>query len=286
MARLTVTTTTTSATKAVRIHAGTPTAARLLVLIRALTFTEFRLRYAGSIFGYFWSLARPLLLFGVLYVAFARVLKFGAGVDNYPLLLLVALVLWSYFLETTSAAMGVLVARADVLRKIAIPLIVLPVSVSLTALLGLLLNLVAIAVFLFVGGITPTFAWLWFPLLLLELYAFTLGVSLILSALFVPFRDMGDIWSVLSQTIFYGTPIIYPVTLVVGLAPGWVTPIMCNPMAQIIYQSQSVLIGGHRPITEFLEGWWIAVPYLVVAITFIGGLLLYRHRSASLTERL
>jgi ABC-2 type transport system permease protein len=268
------------------MHDRGPTAARFLVLVRALTLTDFKLRYAGSVLGYFWSLARPLLLFGVMYVAFSMVLRFGEGVENYPLMLLVGLVLWTYFAETTSAAISILVSRADVLRKIAIPLITLPVSVSLTALLGLLLNLVAIAVFIFVGGIAPTWSWLWFPLLVVELYAFTLGVSLILSALYVPFRDMGNIWGVLSQALFYASPIIYPITLVASLNPDWIEPIMASPISQMIYQSQSVLIGGVDPITELLPGWTILVPYATVVATLAMGLLLYRHRSATLTERL
>lgn len=256
------------------------------MLVRALTLTDFKLRYAGSVLGYFWSLGRPLMLFGVLYVAFSKVLKFGEGVPNYPLLLLVALVMWSYFAETTSAAMGVLVARADVLRKISIPLVALPISVSLTAFLGLLLNLVAVLVFLLAGGIAPMLSWLWFPLLVVELYAFTLGVSLILSALYVSWRDLGDIWGVLSQVLFYGTPIIYPLTLVEQLAAEWVKPIMMNPLAQIVYQAQSVLIGGHPPITEVLPGWTLAVPFTVTGATLAIGIALYRRQSSVLTERL
>lgn len=255
-------------------------------LVLAMTATDFKLRYSGSVFGYFWSLARPLLLFAVIYVAFARILKFGAGVPNYPLLLLVALILWSYFVEVTGAAMGVLVARADVLRKVAVPLIALPLSISLTALLGLLLNLLAVSVFLFVGGIMPALEWLWFPLLLLQLFVLTFGAALILSALYVPFRDLAEIWAVLSQLVFYGTPIIYPLTLLMTIAPSWVEPIMMSPMAQILYQSQEVLIGGLPPLTEILAPWQLVVPYASTLAILVVGLLLYRHRSSTLTERL
>ncbi|MCW2956284.1 MAG: type transporter, partial [Thermoleophilia bacterium] len=125
-------------------------------LTRVLAGSEFKLRYAGSALGFFWSVAKPMALFGILYFAFSYVLKFGEGVDRYPQQLLVAIVLWTFFAEATAASTQVLVARADMIRKISFPRIVLPLAVSGTAALTMLFNLAAVLVLCAVSGIYPT----------------------------------------------------------------------------------------------------------------------------------
>src|SRR5687768_3578561 len=83
---------------------------RFLYITRSLAVTEFKLRYFGSVLGYLWTLFRPLLLFGVLYLVFTRIIRFGDDVPHYPVLLLTGLVLWSFFADSTSIALGSLVA--------------------------------------------------------------------------------------------------------------------------------------------------------------------------------
>ena len=98
-----------------------------------LAVTEFKLRYFGSVLGYFWSLMRPLLLFGVLYFVFTKVVRFGAGVQYYPLYLLMAMVLWTYFSEVVDQRCCRPGQRERLLRKIRFPRMVVPLSVALTA---------------------------------------------------------------------------------------------------------------------------------------------------------
>jgi ABC-2 type transport system permease protein len=254
-----------------------------VTLTRTLAWSEFKLRYAGSALGYFWSVSKPLLLFGVLYLIFTRVLRFGEGIEHYPVMLLLAIVLWSFFTETTSASTTVLVGRADLLRKISFPRIALPVSISATSVLVMFFNLTAVTVFLVINGVEPRLSWLLFPLLLIELYAVTLGVALLLSVFYVSFRDLGQIWELGVQMLFYATPIIYPLALVPEDYRGFV---MLNPVAQIIQQSREVLVGPQSgTFGAALPGWQGALPFVIAVVIVTLGLVLFRRRAPYIAER-
>lgn len=264
---------------------------RLLTIARVVAWSEFRLRYAGSALGYVWSLGRPLLLFAVMYAVFTKVLRVGAGIENYPLMLLLAIMLWSFFAEATGGSVTVLVARADLLRKVAFPSIALPLSVVLTASVAMLLNLVAVAVFLLHAGIEPTWSWLWLPLLFVELLLVTTGVSLVLSAMFVQFRDVGQIWEVLAQALFYATPVIYPLSLVPPnldiLGVRAETLVTANPLAQVIEQVRRIVVQGRGGgLGDVLPGPWVFVPYVIAVVVVCVGVLLYRSVAPKMVERL
>lgn len=255
---------------------------RTLALTGVLARSEFKLRYAGSAFGFLWSVVKPLALFAILYFAFSYVLRFGEGVDDYPLQLLLAIVLWTFFAETTVASTSVLVARADMIRKIAFPRIVLPLSVSGTALLALAFNLSAVLVICMFAGVTPTVAWLWLPLLLLELVLGTIGVSLLLAASFVRFRDMGQIWDLASQLLFYATPIIYPVSLV----PEHLrTLVLSSPLAQIIQDARQVILdpasGTGREDLDLVVR---VIPVALTIVLFVGGFVVFRRAADRVAE--
>lgn len=254
----------------------------LASLIRVLALSEFRLRFAGSALGYLWSLGKPLLLFSVLYVVFSQMLRLGAGQPDYPLFLLLAVIMWGFFAEATGIAVRVLVSNADVLRKVSFPYMALPVAASLTSVLILLLNLVVFLGFLLITGHAPTWSWLWFPLLLVELYAVTLGVSLLLAALFVRFRDVGQIWDVLVQGLFYATPVIYTLALVPDTAERI---LLANPIAQVVVMARYVTIGPADGLGP-LDGPWLLVPLSVAGALLVAGILVFRGSSQSMVERL
>src|SRR5271156_6050434 len=91
------------------------------ILISELVRTDFKLRYQGSVLGYAWSLLRPLLIFVILYIVFVKFLKLGNGVPHYPVYLLLGIVMWNFFVETTQQGLGSIVGRGDLIRKIRIP---------------------------------------------------------------------------------------------------------------------------------------------------------------------
>lgn len=255
---------------------------QLIALTRVLALSEFRLRFAGSALGYFWSLGKPLLLFSVLYVVFSRMLRLGAGVEDYPLLLLLAVIMWAFFAEATGTSLHVLVANADILRKVSFPYIALPVAASMTSLLVFGLNMVVFFVFVLISGHAPSLTWLWLPVLLVELYVVTLGVSLLLSSLFVRFRDVGQIWDVLVQGLFYATPVIYTLQLV---PDAYERLLMINPLAQIIICARWAVVNDVDGLGP-LGGIYLAVPVSVAIAVFVIGFVVFQASSRTMVERL
>lgn len=209
-------------------------------LLRELVVTDFKLRYQGSILGYAWSLLRPLLLFCILYVVFVKFLRLGTSVPHYPIYLLLGIVLWSFFTEMTNQSLGSVVARGDLIRKIRIPRWIIVVSSSVSALINLALNLIVVMIFMAFNGIHIAGSLLWFPLVLAEIYVFALGLSLILAAAFVKYRDISPIWEIILQALFYLTPILYPITLITNTTLQKL--ILLNPAAQAIQDARNFLV--------------------------------------------
>lgn len=256
----------------------------LFAVTRTLAWTDFKLRYAGSALGYFWTVSKPLLLFGVLYVVFTHVLRFGAGIEHYPVMLLFAIVLWTFFTEVTGRGVTVLVGRADVLRKVAIPRMALPLSVTLTGGLITLFNLLAVLVFVVVNDVAPRMSWIWLVPLGAELVALTLGCTLILSVAYVSLRDIGQVWELALQLLFYATPIIYPLSLIHYV---WAQKLMLlNPMAQIIQDARYCLISDQTITIGQLYGttWARLIPVGLVAILVAVSVGFFRRRSPFFAE--
>ncbi len=174
-----------------------------------LAVTDFKLRFFGSALGYVWTLMRPLLLFGVLYVVFTEVVRLGGDIDHYPVYLLASIVMFTFFSETTSRGVTSLVERENLLRKVRFPRLVIPLSVALHALFNLGLNMIVVFVFVLASGIEPRLSWLELIPLLALLVVFATGVAMLVSALYVRYRDMQPIWEVVVQILFYASPVIY-----------------------------------------------------------------------------
>lgn len=215
-------------------------------LLSELVRTDFKLRYQGSILGYAWSLLRPLLLFVILYIVFVKFLRLGGSVPHFPIYLLLGIVLWNFFSEMTSQSLGSIVGRGDLIRKIRIPRWIIIVSASVSALINLGLNLLVVLVFMFFNKVDFLETSIWFPLILLEIYVLALGLSLFLAALFVKYRDVSYIWEVILQAGFYATPILYPLTLIVGITYQKI--LLLNPMAQTIQDARYSLV-THETLT-------------------------------------
>jgi ABC-2 type transport system permease protein len=212
---------------------------RFWSLTFTLAATDFKLRFFGSLLGYLWTLIRPLLLFGVIYVVFTEVVRFGEGVEHYPVYLLTSIVMFSFFSEATSRGVTSLIERENLLRKIRFPRLVIPLSVALAALFNLLANMVAVFVFVFISGVEPRPDWVQVPLLVAMLVVLATGVTMLVSALYVRFRDMQPIWEVALQVLFYASPVLYVITFV----PEDFRKIAAsNPIATILTQMRHALI--------------------------------------------
>jgi ABC-2 type transport system permease protein len=215
---------------------------RFVELTLTLARTDFKLRYFGSVLGYVWSLMRPLLFFGVLYVVFTKVFRLGKGIPHYAVYLLTAIVLWNYFIEVTAGSVPSLVAREGMLRKVRFPRMVIPLAVSLTALFNLAMNFIAVFIFALANGVLPKLSWLEMIPIIGAYVVLATGVGMLLSALFVRYRDVQPIWEVLSQALFYLSPIIYTVAYLRAL--GFQRVALLNPIAMLNTQMGHAVIGS------------------------------------------
>ena len=233
-------------------------------LLWLMSVTEFRRTYFGTVLGYLWSLVRPLLLFAVLLFVFTKIFRVGSGVPNYPVLLLLGIVLFSFFQEATTTAVTSVVAQEGIVRKTQFPRLVIPTTVVLTALYNLCLNLVVVFAFVLAYGVDPMWSWLLFPFALLALFVLTTAVSMLLSVLYVRFRDIAIIWAVLSQVLFYATPILYPITIV---PEKYRDLLFINPLAPIFEQVRVWVIDPSAPSASDVVGG--AVHLLPAAAVFV-----------------
>jgi ABC-2 type transport system permease protein len=183
---------------------------RFVELTLTLARTDFKLRYFGSALGYFWQLARPLLFFGVIYVAFTKIFDVDKGVPHYGVYLLTGIVLWTFYGEATGNAISSLTAREPLLRKVRFPRLAIPIAVTMTSVFNLLMNSIAVIVFALANGVYPSLSWLWMLPVILGFIIIALGTGMLLSALYVRYRDVQPIWEVTLQILFYATPIMYP----------------------------------------------------------------------------
>lgn len=259
------------------------------ILLGELVKTDFKLRYQGSVLGYLWAVLRPLLMFAILYVVFAKLLRLGDGIPHYPVYLLTGTVLWNFFTECTGLGIQAIVARGDLLRKISFPKYIIVVSATSTALINLLINLCVVILFALINGVTPSWTWLLVPLLLVELYAFALGISFLLGAINVKYRDVTSIWDVLIQALFYAIPIIYPLSMVLNSgAYGELAAsiIMINPIAQVIQDVRYSLITPETLTTwSIVEPWYLRfIPIILVIAVLILAALFFRKKSKRFAE--
>jgi len=208
---------------------------RFFDLLWLISVTEFKRVYFGTVLGYIWSLIRPLMLFGVLLFVFTQIFKLGSDIaEFYPVLLLLGIVLFTFYSEATLSAVSSVVTQEGVVRKTQFPRLVIPLATVITGGFNLLLNLVVVLGFVLAFGVEPSWTWLLFPLALLSLFVFTAAVSTALSVLYVRFRDVAIIWTVVAQVLFYGTPILYPIEALGNERLQHL--LMVNPLAPIFEQ--------------------------------------------------
>jgi ABC-2 type transport system permease protein len=257
---------------------------RLWSLTFTLATTEFRLRYLGSVLGYVWSLLRPLLFFGVIYVVYTKIFKVSSGL-HYGVYLLSNIILWTFFLEATGASIQCLVAREGLLRKVRFPRLAIPLSVCLTSSFTLVMNLVVVVIFAFANGVDPRWTWLELPVIVALWGLLAFGVGMILSVMFVRMRDVQPIWDVFSQILFYGSPLIYTLSRYPQHVQKYV---LINPVAALAAQMAHAFVDPRYPSVGAAMGGEIRVlvPLAVIAVVVGFGLWLFIRRAPLIAENL
>lgn len=256
------------------------------ILLKELTKTDFKLRYQGSVLGYLWALLRPLMMFAILYIVFAKLLRFGGDIPHYPVYLLVGTTMWSFFTECTSQGIQAIVSRGDLIRKICFPKYIVVVSATLTAVINMLINLGVIIIFAFINGVTPSWSWLLVPLSLIEIYLLSLGIAFLFGAINVKYRDITSIWDVLIQALFYAVPIIYPISMVADVSTLAANVILLNPIAQAIQDIRHNLVTTETITTwNFIDNPFLQfLPFIIVVVILIFATIYFRKKSKFFAE--
>jgi ABC-2 type transport system permease protein len=250
-----------------------------------LALTDWKLRFYGSVLGYVWQLARPFAFFGVIYVVFTQIVGLGDEVKHYGMYILFALVLFNFFAEVTNGCVRSLVARENLLRKVSFPRIAIPMSITVTGLLNLAGTLLAVFIFALGNGVYPNWGWLELPVLVFLLALLSAGIGMMLSVLYVRYRDVEPIWEVFTQILFYASPILYVSTLV---PPCCQHPYSAQPLASIMTEMRHAVIDTSAPDVATAVGgtYRLALPLLVIFGAFALGLWLFNREAPRIAEHL
>ena len=257
------------------------------VLLYELVKTDFKLRYQGSFLGVLWSVLKPLMLFAVMYTVFVKFLKFTDGTTTYPIVLLLGISLWGFFTEATTTGMNSIVARGDLMRKINFPKYIVILSSMASALISLGINLLVVIIFAILTGVKFTPLVLLVPFSIIQLFLLAFGVALILSTMYVKFRDIGHLWEVVLQILFYAIPIIYPITMVSASHATISKIMMLNPIAQAIQDIRHNLIAPETVPTTWgmIDNFWVClIPAIITIIIVIIGAWYFSKNSKKFAE--
>jgi ABC-2 type transport system permease protein len=257
--------------------------------LRVIAGSEFKLKYSGSVLGYVWSVLKPMALFTIIYLVFSHVFRLGRISQYYPESLLIGIVLFNFFADSTTMGMVSLVSRESLVRKMSFPRLIIPTAATLTSAMTLCVNAVPVTIFVLAAGVTPRLDWILIIPLLLELYVFVLGIALILSALFVRLRDIGQIWELALQLFLYGSPIIYPIGY---LPPALQKLAFVNPLTQVLQDIRSLVLYpdlAPNKITAanvFSSSAGRLIPIAVAFTTLAVGLTLFNREEPWIAERI
>jgi ABC-2 type transport system permease protein len=258
---------------------------RFWSLTWTLAVTDWKLRFYGSVLGYVWTLARPFLFFGVIYFVFTEIVGLAKNVPNYGVYILFALVLFGFFGEVTGNSVGALVNRESLLRKMRFPRLVIPMAVTLTALFNLGMTLVAVLIFAIISGVYPTWTWLELPVIVLLLGLFATGIGMLLSALYVRYRDVQPIWEVTQQMLFYASPILYVST---NVPERYQRPYHANPIASLLGETRHAMVDQGAPHAWSLIGGAprLLIPGAIVVAVVVLGAWVFNREAPRIAENL
>ena len=259
---------------------------RSLELLYLIAVNDFKRVYFNTLLGYVWSLARPLMLFGVLLEVFTHIFRLKGHIAHYPIFLLLDIVLFGFFQEATLTAVGSIVGHESVVRKTQFPRLVIPLSVVLTSLFNLGLNLVVVLIFTLGFGIAPTWSWLLLIPVLLALFVFTTAVSMLLSALYPRFRDVLIIWTVFSTALFYATPVLYPLSAVSSTLRDVIS---LNPLSPLLGLVQRWITNPQTPWpTASSQGGPVrmAVAIAIYVVVCVLAVWIFRREAPRIAEEL
>ncbi len=249
---------------------------RYRALIRNLVIKDLKLKYRGSLIGFVWSLANPLLTAAVYTIAFRSILRIRS--EGFVFYLMLGLLAWTFFASAAAMSTGSIVDNGGLLKSVRFPRAILPIATVLFTLAQYLLTvLVFLPLMLIVYRIRPAAPMLLFPVIVALQALFTIGVALILATSTAFFRDVRHLVEVALMVLFWTTPIVYTIHDVSGRLPQL---ILLSPLSSFVTAYHNIFYDRQWPS---LEIWAIAITYTALALA-VGLSLIVRYED-SFAER-
>lgn len=220
-------------------------------LIFQLTRRDVLTRYKRSILGIAWTMINPLGMMIVLTIAFSQIFRVGGETESYTAYVLSGLLLWNFFSQTTTAAMVNLVWGGQLLHRVYIPRTSFALAAVATGVVNFSLSLLPLFIVMLVTGVKITPTVLLFPIPILLVSLFAIGIGLLVSTFAVYFPDVAEMYQIIISAWMYLTPIIYPETILPDSYKGWITAL--NPMYYMVKLfRKSVLYGEVPSLADYL----------------------------------
>lgn len=256
------------------VSAGLVGLLRYRELLRNLVLKDLKLKYRGSVFGFLWSLANPLLMIAVYSVAFTYILRVTA--EGFLFLLMLGLLAWTFFANAAGMSTGSIVDSGGLVRSVFFPRAVLPVATVLFNFAQYLLTvLVFIPLMLLIYRVPPSWPMLLYPVFLALQVLFAVGIAFLLATATAFFRDVRHILEIALSALFWTTPIVYVFRQV---PEALQLPILLSPMSSFVVAYQEIFFYREWPD---LSLWLVALTYGIGAFV-LGAVVFatYEHRFA------
>ncbi len=234
-------------------------------LLKQLVLKDIKLKYRRSYLGYLWSILNPLLMMIVLTVVFSNLFRFD--IPNFSAYLLTGQVIFGFISESTTSSVGAIIYNAALIKKTYVPKYIFVLSKVSSSLINMLFSMVALVLVMFFTSVPITWNVLWLPMIFLELYIFSLGLSFFLAAFSVFFRDVQYLWGVMTSIWMYLTPIIYPVSIISDEYRWWYDNL--NPLVNYVEQFRTVILNNSLlSVDSLYQGFIIAFITLFIGVIF------------------
>jgi len=237
-----------------------------LYILTTITIKSIKLKYKNSVLGFFWSLLTPMVYLGIFTFIFSNAFP---NIENYPLFAITALIFWTYFANSSIQIVGSLISSAGILKSVNVPSIIFPLSALLAETFNLVLSFIPFGILMYVFGFSPGLELFFIFPAIVSFMLFTLGFSLMLTALNVFYRDVGILWSTLMPALFYFTPIAYSYE-VIPESYQWI--VKFNPLFHFVELFRTILYYNKIPSMELI----MVTSSLSIGF-FVVGLFIYKR---------
>jgi lipopolysaccharide transport system permease protein len=251
-------------------------------LIFSLTKKELKVKYRGSFLGFFWSLINPLLTMLVYTFVFSFVMRLG--VKDYAVFLISALLSWNFLANSVSYGANCIVANSNLVNKIYFPREIIPFSVVFANLFNFLLEMTSLMIVLTILGYKFYMFLYWLPVLIIAEFFLVAGLTLLVSAVNVFFRDLSHLINIIIMVWFFGTPIIYPLNMV---PPRFQVILRFNPMTTITSMYRNMFYHVKYPDGLLWPNWFMIVTNVgVILFIFFLGYFLFKRLEPRFAEEI